>query len=299
MKTIVYQSFRTSDVPTWIDSCMRSVRAWAETKGFSYRFWDDSFFEFIPRELYERASRYKCLMADYARVAAARKLLSEGWERAVWVDADVLVFDPENFEIDVTSGYAFCREVWLRRTVFRQPQFELKVNNTVGVFCQDERLTSFYLDAARIILGGEQELTPFSIGTELLQGLKRAVDFPLLSSVGILGPEMAYRYLEDEGRFLRRYLRYQLARVAAANLCLSGAGQVYRFPGTSRAWKLTDDVVHNIVDRLTADRGASWNQWFVDDYTPAPGEFNRPLSPYLALKTTWDNFRSFSRSKRG
>jgi len=299
MKTIVYQSFRTSEVPEWIDACMRSVRAWAEQKGYAYRFWDDSFFDFLPRELRGRAERYKCLMADYARVAAAHELLAEGWERAIWVDADVLVFDPGNFEIEVSSGYAFCREIWLRRTLFRRPQFELRVNNTVAVFCRDERLTSFYLDAARVILSGNVELTPYSIGTHFLLDLKRAVDFPLLRSVGILGPEMAYRYLEDDGRFLRPYLRFQMSPVASANLCLSGVGQTYRFPGARRPWTLDNAAIMALADRLLADRGASLNQWFVGDYTAPRDEFRRPLTPYPAMLALWEQLVVLSKVARG
>lgn len=299
MKTIVYQSFRTSEVPAWIESCMGSVRAWAAQRGYSYRFWDDSFFDFIPPELCGRAARHRCLMADFARVAAARKLLAEGWDRTIWVDADVLVFDPGNFEIDLATGYAFCREIWLHRTVLGHPQFELKVNNAVAVFCQGERLTDFYLDAAEIVLRGAHELTPFSIGVDWLSGLKRVVDFPLLTSVGMFGPEMSYRYLQDDGRFLRPYLRYQSSRVAAANLCLSGVGQAYRFPGTGRAWKLTDGVIQGMVDFLMSDHGASLNRWFVAGYTPHGSEFDHPLSPYMALRNIRDGLRGLRRSLRG
>ena len=45
MKTLVYQSFRTSDVPGWVTRCMKSVRGWAADRGFDYQFFDDRFFE--------------------------------------------------------------------------------------------------------------------------------------------------------------------------------------------------------------------------------------------------------------
>jgi hypothetical protein len=32
--TIVYQSFRTHDVPPWIEACMDSVRAWTRARGY-------------------------------------------------------------------------------------------------------------------------------------------------------------------------------------------------------------------------------------------------------------------------
>jgi len=152
MKTIIYQSFRTENVPGWIAACMKSVRDWATAKGFAYRFWDDRFFDFVPRELYPRASVNKCVLTDYARLIAAKQLLSEGWDRAVWMDADLVVFDSENFNLDLTGGYAFCREVWLDRTVLGRPQFRLTVNNSVSVFCKNETIIDFYLEAAGAIL---------------------------------------------------------------------------------------------------------------------------------------------------
>ncbi len=41
MKTAVYQSYRTRDVPAWVNRCMQSVRAWADAQPFDYRFIDD------------------------------------------------------------------------------------------------------------------------------------------------------------------------------------------------------------------------------------------------------------------
>ena len=48
MKTLVCQSFRTSDVPGWVTRCMKSVRGWAADRGFDYQFFDDRFFEYAP-----------------------------------------------------------------------------------------------------------------------------------------------------------------------------------------------------------------------------------------------------------
>jgi hypothetical protein len=291
MKTIVYQSFRTENVPSWIETCMASVRRWAELKGFAYRFWDDSFFDYIPSHLRQRASVHKCLMSDYARVCAAKELLESGYDRTIWVDADALIFDPENFKVDVSSGYAFCREVWLHRTVLRQPQFKLTVNNSVTVFCRDQQLIDFYLDSSRGILASDRELNPFSIGTDWLVGLRRIVDFPLLNNVGIFGPEMAFRYFKDDGKFLRPYLAYQTGPIAAANLCLSKIGQVYHFSGSSKPWTITHETARELIDRLLADRGASLNRWFAGPYNARGHEFARPLSRYLALKESIQNFQ--------
>lgn len=280
MRTVVYQSFRTENVPEWISACMASVRAWAEKQGFDYRFWDDRFFDLVPDELRPRASAYKCVLSDYARLVAARELLNEGWDRAVWIDADALIFDPENFTIPFTDNYAFCREVWLDRISLGRPQFQLTVNNSVSVFCRGEKLTEFYLDCARRILAGTAPITPVSIGTQWLLGLKQIVDFPVFTSVGIFGPEMARRFLAGDADFLGTYLAYQTSPVHAINLCLSKASGTAANPDT-----LDAAAVQEVISRLLADAGKSLNRFYSDSYNPTSESYGHPLTPFLSLKT--------------
>ena len=278
MKTIVYQSFRTENVPAWIDACMATVRIWAQQQGFDYRFFDDRFFDLVPSSLRPRASEHKCLLTDFARLVAARELLAEGYDRVIWVDADLVVFDPEKFVIAITSGHAFCREVWHDFTLFGRPYFKLTVNNSVSVFCRDQQLIDLYLKAATAILSSTQPLSAVSIGTEWLHQRQATDPSPLLTNVGILGPEMMYRYLHDDAHFLRPYLRYQTSPVYAANLCHSKLGTVYRFAGVAEPWELDDKCLGALISRLCADRGASLNAHFTKPYTPGRKEFARPLS---------------------
>ncbi len=279
MKTIVYQSFRTENVPAWISRCMESVRRWTAQNQFGYRFYDDRFFDLVPRELYPRASAFKCVLSDYARLVAAKQLLEEGWERAIWLDADALVFDPDHFEIEVTHGYAFCREVWLDRVFLGSPQFRLTVNNSVSVFCRDQTIIDFYLELARKILAGTQPITTLSIGTDVLLNLRRTAPFPLLTSVGIFGSEMAERYLSRDERFLRQYLAYQTSPIRAVNLCLS-----HQVP-TTKTGNTSANLHEPVIDRLLSDQGASLNRCFESSYQPRTNEFNRPLSTYLAVRS--------------
>lgn len=41
MKTVVYQSYKTTGVPQWIERCMDTVKKWASKQGYDYRFYDD------------------------------------------------------------------------------------------------------------------------------------------------------------------------------------------------------------------------------------------------------------------
>jgi hypothetical protein len=285
MKTIVYQSFRTENVPAWISTCLDSVREWAKRQGFAYQFFDDSFFDFVPRDVYPRAREHVCMLADYARLVAAKRLLTQGWERVIWLDADALVFNPAEFTIPVVKGYAFCREVWMDRVAFGRPQFKLTVNNAVSVFCQDQAVIDFYLDSANAILRSDAPLNALSIGTDFLVKLQRARKFPLLTNVGIFGPEMTFRYLQDDERFLRPYLNYQTSPIYAANLCLSHHQEVFHFSGTGKeGWELNEQTLLNFIGRLQADGGKSLNRWFDRGYSPAEWEFDRPLSRFIGTR---------------
>ncbi len=109
------QRSRHSTMGGW---CMRSVRAWADLRGFEYAFVDRAFFEGVPEWYAERAGtvvRGICLLADLARLQWARKLLELGHERVIWFDADVLVFRPEGLTISRRPLCAFTEEFWVTR----------------------------------------------------------------------------------------------------------------------------------------------------------------------------------------
>jgi hypothetical protein len=284
MRTAVYQSFRTENVPSWISACMTSVRRWADERGYVYRFFDDSFFDLVPPELRERASIHKCVLADYARLVAAKNILREGFDRAIWLDADALIFAPAAFEVPLSTGYAFCREVWLDRTVMGRPQFKLTVNNAISVFCRDEAIIDFYLDCARATLSSTKTLDALSIGTDFLIRLRRAREFPLVTSMGIFGAEMAYRYMVNDGRFLRPYLNFQTSPIYAANLCLSHhADDTFR-SASGEEWKWNEDTLLRFIAKLQSDGGSSLNAWFDNGYLARSSEFERPLSRYIGTK---------------
>jgi hypothetical protein len=73
-------------------------------------------------EYLARGSKNPQALTNLARLVATRQRLDAGYERVIWMDADVFVFDPANLVFDfsaesLTTGYAFGREVWL----FRDP----------------------------------------------------------------------------------------------------------------------------------------------------------------------------------
>ncbi len=249
MKTVVYQSYRTTEVPVWIERCLASVRQWAAAQGFEYRFCDDHFFQYAPAWYRNRVQDNILLVADLARLALAKELLEESCERAIWVDADVLVFAPERLRIEVDEGFAFCRELWLAPSP--QPgqlAGTLRVNNAVSVFVKGNRLLDFYIDACeRIVRSAQGELNVLSVGTRFLTDLHRHLSFPLIEQVGLFSPVLM-RILTDGhvAQAIRLYRQTAGSPIHAANLCAS-------FRNTQAdGVDMTDALYSRAIDNLLA-----------------------------------------------
>src|SRR5258706_16177245 len=90
MRTVVYQSYRTNSVPTWITRCLESVREWAKCQGFDYVFIDDRLFEYAPQWYRTKVKDDILLISDLARLKLAKEFLDQKYQRTIWVDADVL-----------------------------------------------------------------------------------------------------------------------------------------------------------------------------------------------------------------
>ena len=114
-KTVVIQSFRTHDVPQWIQDCIESVRAWAEQSGFSYKITGDEFLELPPAWYRRKSAQHITVVADLARLLLMRQCFLEGFDRTIWIDADVVVFNPDLLSIDPELSFGYSREVWVEQ----------------------------------------------------------------------------------------------------------------------------------------------------------------------------------------
>lgn len=269
LKTVVYQSYRTTGVPAWIERCMRTVRAWASSKEFEYVFIDDRLFDYVPRWYRERVGGQVQLVSDLARLVLAREFLAGEFQRSVWVDADVLVFDPARFEIGVDAEYAFCREVWvekfsLRRAArgglkaLRRPGLycRRRVNNSVAVFTRGNSLLDFYIHACEQTVGGARgEISNLQVGTFFLTSLHRKFALPLLDDVGLFSPLVMRDIAAGGGPCLKVYAEEFGTPVRAANLCASYSGREY--DGVS----LTERTYDAVSERLLETRGEIVNRY--------------------------------------
>lgn len=222
MKTVVYQSYRTTGVPPWVARCLATVRDWALSQGYDYRFLDDRLFDYVPAWYRRKVADNMLLVTDLARLFVARELLSEGFGRTIWVDADVLVFAPRNFRIDLAEGYAFCREFWIDRAGDGRLTGTPGINNAVSVFVAGNTFLDFYIDACQRIVRTSEGPSPLAVSTHFLSGLHRVMPLESIPHVGLFSP-IVMRALTHApaGPTLRMYERNGGSPAYAANLCSS------------------------------------------------------------------------------
>lgn len=243
-RSIVFQSFRQVDVSAWVTRCLQTVQAWAQAKGYEYLFMDDKLFDHVPDWYQEKVQGQKQLMSDLARLILARELLAQGFERALWIDADVAVFDPDQFDLPLTS--AFCQEVWVTRIAGLFTCFRRKVNNAVAVFCPNNGFLDEYIEQCQRIV--RQKRGPFAmgeVGTVYLTKRHRRGEFPLIRSVGLFSPILLQAIAARKERLIARYLRHMGSPIYAANLTLSYRNRAFR--GVLMRDEMYDDILEQIL----------------------------------------------------
>lgn len=265
MKTIVYQSYRTTDVPPWIESCMRTVRSWAAARSHEYRFIDDRLFEYAPAWYREKAGRQICPITDLARLMVARELLAEGYDNAVWVDADMLVFAPENLHVNIDKDFAFCHEIWIQPDAAGRPICTHRVNNSIAVFARNNTHLEFFIDACLRIARHKPQLGKLDVGTQFLTQLRGVLPFPLISNVGMFSPAVMADIADGADRCLSNYVQHLTSPLACANLCGS-------LLGSQVAGIASDDRVYDaVVDRCLQTGGEVINRLFENRRQSTPG----------------------------
>jgi hypothetical protein len=245
VKTVVYQSYRTSNVPAWISRCMGTVQQWAAAHGFDYRFIDDQLFSYAPEWYRQKVSDNILPVSDLARLVLARQFLREGYARTVWIDADCVVFRPKQFSIDVTEDYAFCHELWVVPAAGSQWTGHVRVNNAITIFVEPNDFLDFYIHACKVIVQKKSGLDNLDVGTRFLTGLHKLMPFTLIRQVGAFSPIlMAELGLGRVAAVLQAYTRGCGSPIHAANLCSS-------FRNTcADGVSMNDDLYNSVVENL-------------------------------------------------
>ncbi len=220
--TLVVQS-HTSPLPAaWYERCIGSVRGWAGSKGYDYRWLGDELFDGIPGPLLSRVRQRPVVASDLARLIVLENALSGGYSRAVWLDADVLVLDPTGFELP-ESGALFGREVWVQESDGGRLRVYRKIHNAFMAFSKGNPVLPFYRwSAERILDRYDAQAGPMVaqlIGPKLLTLLHNAIGFDVLETAGVLSPAVIRDLLSGGGPALDRFLAGCEGVPRAVNLC--------------------------------------------------------------------------------
>jgi hypothetical protein len=250
VRTVVHQSFRETGAPASIGRCLASVAQWAAAKGYAYRFCGDSLFDRVPAWYRERVAGNRLPMSDLARLVVARELLAEGFARTIWVDADVLVFDPDRFDISVSQEYAVCREVWIRGAGRDRWQASEGLHNAVCVFVAGNSFLDFYIHACQEVVANKRgAVTSHEVGPDLLGRLAPIIGTRVIPDVGLFSPPVTRAIARGGGPALNTYRRHFAHPVRAANLCASFLDR------GAEENRLTERHLDRAIDRLLATRG--------------------------------------------
>jgi len=222
MQTLIVQSYRTHAVAPWIGTCLKSVQAWAAASGYAYEFVDDRLFDYAPAWVRQRCAAQLLPVTDVARMHLLRERLQQGWQRVVWVDADVLVFAPERFVLDRDAPYALCHELWLRIDAAGRVDSEEKVNNAVMLVTREQPMLAFWIYAVEEILRAHapHEIGPLTASTRFFTELATIMPLRVLRNVGLLSPPVV-RDVAADGPLPREWARRFGHPVGAVNLCAS------------------------------------------------------------------------------
>lgn len=218
--TLVVQSHRNPLPSRWLEKCMDSVRVWANMQNFDYQFMGDELFADVPEPLMEKTRTQRVVATDLARLLVLRSYLEQGYQRVVWCDADLLIFQPESLVLP-SVDFAVGREVWIQSDGMNgRPKAYIKVHNAFMLFSAGNAFLDFYIDSAtRMLSLHEGRFVPQFIGPKLLTALHNILHFPVIESVGMLSPSVAQDLVAGGGSSLDMFLTRSPAMPAAVNMC--------------------------------------------------------------------------------
>lgn len=223
--TIVIQSHKPTP-GAFVEAALSSVRRWAEQCGYDYKCMDDALFDHVPEWCIEAANGRMQMVTDIARLIWMQNLLDDGWQRVVWLDADVYIFRPDMMNVDVPDGYAFGHEDWVQLGPNGRLRIHRNVHNACLIFTPVGRVTlDFYLQSALSLLRqAGPDVPPQFVGPKLLTALHNTVGFPLNHAVGMASPLVLQDLANGGGAALDLLLGNRDVSLAALNLCASLMG---------------------------------------------------------------------------
>jgi hypothetical protein len=267
VKTVILQTYVADHVPDWITRCITSVRDWATARGYDHRFSDDgSVFALCGAEYLHAVGDNKRSVTNLARLLWIRESLAAGYDRAIWLDADVFIFNRDTFELNIASGYAFGREIWIGDGR-SGPWTRHCVLNAFIVFAGHHPDLDLMIDLTRYIASSRALKSNCQLGVHLLSGLHAGLRFPLAPHAAQLSPDMIRAIARNRRRLLRAFARLSEYPIGAANLCALPPAETV--------------IMDHAMDRLEISKGQIINRYMPGGpspfLVPDSGTNNQPI----------------------
>jgi hypothetical protein len=254
MRTLVIQSYRSHDVPAWIARCLASVKAWAHARGFEHLMTDDRAFALCGPEYLAVAGDNKRSITNLARLELIRLAHREGYDRAIWMDADIFVFAPDQLTIDLTERYAFARETYIGK-LGDNWAVDHSVNNSVIACMAGEPDLDLIIQITRHVARHHVITSNYQLGGDIVKGLRKILKFQELQHVGMFSPYRVSALAGGDETLLTVQARQHRTPVWAANLC---AGAHYERTAS-------EAEAMAAMDALESTRGAVLNDRLAPD----------------------------------
>jgi hypothetical protein len=234
---------------------MGSVRRWASARGYEYVHADDAeLLGSVPAWYRDKAAGVMQPVADLARVELLLRHLAHA-DVVAWIDADVLIFDGDRFDLPPIRGIAFTREIWLDlRRPTGTPYCVERVNNSVTVASDPGLLEQYRQTCLRIAAASKAGLAKSAVSTTYLTELDRTQPIAAVRHVGNFSPPVLRAVVHDDRGILDAYMGSAGEPLFAANLCASFENVDYF--GTVNS----SPAYEQAVAVLLATRGAALNE---------------------------------------
>lgn len=219
--TIVLQS-SSPTAAMWIQGCQATVSRWASARDYDYAHCGDELFDALPESYRGKISERKPILADLARLLWIERCLADGYQTAIWIDADTLCVD-EEWEPDLVTVAGFGYECWVERTaqgVWRRFQTP---HNGFMVFAAESPVLPFlsYLTQSIIERASPAHIAPQMVGPKLLKALNNLAAFTLYHQAGALSPALIAELADGPAEAIACYRAGGAPRPAMVNLCAS------------------------------------------------------------------------------
>ena len=255
-KTVVFQSHHSLH-QDWLIRCTQSVRHWCVLQGFDYQWLGDELFEINPAWFNEKVKGRGPILSDLARLKHSARFL-ENYERVIWLDADVFLFNPHSFSI-TQSSYLMGRECWVQPHK-KGLKFGWKVYrslcNAFLMFERDNPILPYYIHACEQTIKrvDPQWIAPQMIGPKFLTALNSVSPLHYTDQIGSASPHLI-RDLAHITQFsssqtpaldqMIDFFSQNTEQCHGLNLCASLVG--------TQAYDLSyidEDVLHHAMDAL-------------------------------------------------